>query len=969
MAKTNNQFSPLRCPRCNLGMYHSQRALTLHLNKCNNDPFNVSSNCNPSKRARCSQLTNAQRAHQIIQSMKAPHTSGTSRNVDRLFVPTASVSIVAALPSSPNKNTHSIEFEYHHDGSTDDICDRADNPSDNNYHHSTIAPQIDDTSSLESSLTPRRQVNLPAGVQFGIHLQHILSKHRGVDLKLFDEITDLVCHHANVQKTDFSSAKLYHRNELTSAVSSLYNLQHLKHTLHQVQLMDTSVVSVPVFDLRTIILSILQDPIRMKPDNFARGYDIFTGQSTEPITHLNEIHTGALWPVARDYHCHGIQNAFPLGLICFYDKTHTDLYGSLACAPFIMTFSFFNEHARGCDEFYEVLAYIPNLSYGSGKSNIKQPRDKLEDEHKCLKLITDQLKQLESGFNAVVLGRQVTIKPWIHFIAGDTSGHNNIVGQFNSSSAAFPYRDCMCTKSQLCDPVPQCTLIKLSDYMFHKEHKTLHQMSLHDINNAFINVPFGDPHHGVFGCVPAEMLHVSGNGILQYILDVTNDIVGSNKNKQMSLHLLDTLHQNMVRDALLQSERDMPRMSDRNGVTDGTKMSASERVGNIFILLCAMHTSDGHQLFADGCAAADVSFKNVKHCLKLQLSFERWVNDSNSIVDVKRALPLLAELIQLIQECFPRSMGNGWCIPKMHSLSKMLHYVQQFGKAKNFCGQVGERVLKTVVKNHAQQTQRRVNVFASQCADRQFEASIYHYAYADLQHLHFGRSHFKQNHSATDTTECRGKHSILFSKADYHGRGNVEIKWADKTRTCRSIHDIVHFALRSHASANGWKDNFAVEGYTSVRILIRERDDKILFHANPSLYGADRYHFCMVHFSDGNGDKKHCPARILSFVRFTTKDFPTPNCPIGNENMHERNDDTVYAVIHTASNYLSWEEIAHKFICGFSLGDPSTCVYIVDVCSITDPLFVCRNYGKSGQHYLCSLPYRQWGKYFQHRLI
>jgi hypothetical protein len=59
-------------------------------------------------------------------------------------------------------------------------------------------------------------------------------------------------------------------------------------------------------------------------------------------------------------------------------------------------------------------------------------------------------------------------------------------------------------------------------------------MSLHDINNAFINIPFGDPHHGVFGCVPAEMLHVSGNGILQYILDVTNDIVGSNKNKQKS---------------------------------------------------------------------------------------------------------------------------------------------------------------------------------------------------------------------------------------------------------------------------------------------------------------------------------------------------------------------------------------------------------------------------------------------------
>jgi hypothetical protein len=47
------------------------------------------------------------------------------------------------------------------------------------------------------------------------------------------------------------------------------------------------------------------------------------------------------------------------------------------------------------------------------------------------------------------------------------------------------------------------------------------------------------------------------------------------------------LHQNLVVESLKQSERDIPRMSLRNGVTDGTKMTASERVGNMFILLCA----------------------------------------------------------------------------------------------------------------------------------------------------------------------------------------------------------------------------------------------------------------------------------------------------------------------------------------------------------------------------------------------
>ncbi len=53
----------------------------------------------------------------------------------------------------------------------------------------------------------------------------------------------------------------------------------------------------------------------------------------------------------------------------------------------------------------------------------------------------------------------------------------------------------------------------------------------------------------------------------------------------------------MVRDAQCQSEQDFPRMSIRNGVTDGTKMCGSERVGNCFVLLCVMHTRLGQSLW------------------------------------------------------------------------------------------------------------------------------------------------------------------------------------------------------------------------------------------------------------------------------------------------------------------------------------------------------------------------------------
>jgi len=54
-----------------------------------------------------------------------------------------------------------------------------------------------------------------------------------------------------------------------------------------------------------------------------------------------------------------------------------------------------------------------------------------------------------------------------------------------------------------------------------------------------------------------------------------------------------------------------------------------------------------------------------------------------------------------IKLCFPRTDGN----PKIHALAKMPTNMLKFGSANNFCGQIGERALKRIIKDNAQQTQ------------------------------------------------------------------------------------------------------------------------------------------------------------------------------------------------------------------------------------------------------------------------
>ncbi len=77
-------------------------------------------------------------------------------------------------------------------------------------------------------------------------------------------------------------------------------------------------------------------------ENFASNYDIFSGKATQTST-LDEIHTGSLFEQARQKYYGDDPYAFPLALVCFYDKTNTDVFGSLSCAPFICTPSFLNK--------------------------------------------------------------------------------------------------------------------------------------------------------------------------------------------------------------------------------------------------------------------------------------------------------------------------------------------------------------------------------------------------------------------------------------------------------------------------------------------------------------------------------------------------------------------------------------------------------------------------------------------------
>ena len=326
----------VECPWCDKDDLLQGRSLSAHLCSCTKQPQPLWNRLpvgrESNKRARSEAEDNAtinQVQRQLNADIHAAHDNGFSGDMHR----------IGGMPPLADLASHGEGYDFFGEGGWDDIDADVQGQVEANVtitDHTLAHPNGERDTGVEVSLTPfKSHMALPSGIMYQLHLNNILSSHRQVDLSLFDEINQCVQYHAQEHNVDFATEKLYSREQLVEIATDVYNLHGLKPTLNHVTLSDKSTAVVPSFDIKTMLLTILNDPTRMCPENIASNYNPFTGRPTAPVTHIDEIHTGWAWELARAHYCGDEIDVLPLGLICFYDKTHSDLFGLLSCSPFI----------------------------------------------------------------------------------------------------------------------------------------------------------------------------------------------------------------------------------------------------------------------------------------------------------------------------------------------------------------------------------------------------------------------------------------------------------------------------------------------------------------------------------------------------------------------------------------------------------------------------------------------------------
>ena len=143
------------------------------------------------------------------------------------------------------------------------------------------------------------------------------------------------------------------------------------------------------------------------------------------------------------------------------------------------------------------------------------------------------------------------------------------------------------------------------------------------------------------------------------MIDCLRNNIGDKGIEKILLNNIEKAHHLLNHRLRRNSERNIPRGSDRNGFLKNTLVNASERRGNLFHLLCLCHTDQISGQLKDVLFNKKVQLKNVICCIKLYLSFEKWLHATNPKVEVESSRLVIAKLVKLIETSFPRTDDDG----------------------------------------------------------------------------------------------------------------------------------------------------------------------------------------------------------------------------------------------------------------------------------------------------------------------
>ena len=343
--------------------------------------------------------------------------------------------------------------------------------------------------------------------------------------------------------------------------------------------------------------------------------------------------------------------------------------------------------------------------------------------------------------------------------------------------------------------------------------------------------------------------------------------------------------------------------------------------------------------------------------------------------------------------------SNGWHTTKFHSLAEFIVSMQSFGSASNFDSSHGEAHHKEFVKKPGRRTKRDKATFTKEVGLRYDESQLIRKAHSEVEHLCPPRRHV--HHYSTggncgrEQPVLRGRYVLemenMPGRSRSHSQYTFKHVWGDHKKTLNRDQHVLHNDLQHALAIQARKDNFhnivSIIGYTEVTFPDNSGElTGVTFRASPNFRGLEWYDWALVkypgpsgpqtdHGTDDGGEEmvSYRPAKVLGFVQYMTKGYPTPNlCKTMTKDMvwtKKAKDTSIHVVLDCANDDVIKKELDSSFVTPFELNPDDSGMMVLPIECIAEPMIVVTNYrAKNKSHYLACLAKRKWGNVFRQRI-
>ena len=485
---------------------------------------------------------------------------------------------------------------------------------------------------------------------------------------------------------------------------------------------DGSVGDVIVFDFVPQLLNLLQNPKIMIQENLVIDVNNPLTPYADADKRLGEALSGSVYKEAYARFITQPQQELFVPIIQWIDRTSVSGNDRFSLKPYMFTPAIFTEPFRRTIKAWGFHGFLPKVKLSSAQNQMQQQGVPIRKYHKQLRKVLETFRTANDRLRNITLplgptkNISVNVVTCILFVIQDMQEGDMLCGRYGNHAKGIQRhcRACDVNYENLDNTRLQCTYLE-SDFMHdiavNSDDDTRKRWSQHRVKNAFRFVPMADSLRGILGSSPVDTMHCFRKGMIEQVTFLVLSNVPVSKKAA-----LDRLAIQFHKRHRQTYRKQYPATDFSNGITNLTKISASERYGLVFLFVILFQYEEGWAILDDALYSRDrnATLASVLQLFEGMLCFDAWLNLPMywKLEDTEEArASLLFSLRKLMTWCTERipqrEEGQKWNFPKFHELLHIVDDMIRFGSSINFSAQRPESLLINAAKHPGRAAQMR----------------------------------------------------------------------------------------------------------------------------------------------------------------------------------------------------------------------------------------------------------------------